>query len=139
MGYRKRLRHRGTGPLVDPMFVEELSGQRDRTSREKASVRHKTSQLCRQVQRAIGLSLSGECDDDVLRAIWVGDVSPAPGASRLLVQLIVPARANASVADVLERVERVRGMLRAEVARAITRKRAPELVFVPTAENGVTP
>jgi hypothetical protein len=56
-----------------------------------------------------------------------------------MVRLIVPARAGIAVDEVLRRVDRVHGKLRAEVAAAITRKRAPELSFVPVAETEVTP
>jgi len=40
----------------------------------------------------------------------------------------------------MSRLVRAQGLLRAAVARAITRKRAPELSFLPTREPGeVTP
>jgi ribosome-binding factor A len=85
------------------------------------------------------LALAGECRDEVLSSVYIEAVVPAPDASRLLVRLVVPARANASIPEVLERIELVRGLLRAEVAQAITRKRAPELTFLPVAETGVSP
>ena len=121
-------------PFVDPVFLEELSGRSEQAKtfrRQKSD--HKTMQLCRQAERAISLALTGECDDDVLRALYVESVTPAPDASRLLVQVVVGRSAGEGVTmqDVLQRLERVTGLLRAAVAQAVTRKRAPELTFVP--------
>lgn len=89
---------------------------------------NRTRQLCGRVARIVGSLLAGECHDDVLRDVLVGAVTPAPDASRLCVALHVDTRAvDPSV--VRDRVERVRGFLRREVASAVQRKRAPELVF----------
>jgi ribosome-binding factor A len=41
-----------------------------------------------------------------------------------------PASEVASVAEVMNHLEQVNGFLRHQVAAAITRKRAPELLFV---------
>ena len=131
----RRRAGRGDGlPFVDPVFVEELSGRSERANafrRQKPD--HKTMQLCRQAERAISLALMGECDDDVLRGLHVESVTPAPDASRLLVRVVVGRSAGAGVTMqvVLERLERVAGLLRAAVAQAVTRKRAPELTFLP--------
>jgi ribosome-binding factor A len=100
----------------------------DRSSRSKRSSQ-KTAQLCRQVFRAVSLAL-GECGDDILRELTVVDVGPAPDASRLLVRVSVPAvGGEVALPDVLARLERAGGFLRRQVATAITRKRAPELLF----------
>jgi ribosome-binding factor A len=142
MRHQRRHRNRGGGessPLVDPLFAEELSKGRSRRSHRSNSSNHKTLALCRQAQRALSLALAGECRDEVLSSVYIEAVVPAPDATRLLVRLVVPARANASIPEVIERIERVRGLLRAEVAQAITRKRAPELTFLPVAETGVSP
>jgi len=99
---------------------------------------HKTAQLCRQVFRAVSLAL-GECADDVLRELVVHDVEPAPDASRLLVRVGFSAAVAADVtgvADVLGRLGQASGFLRREVATAITRKRAPELLFTFAAGDG---
>lgn len=93
---------------------------------------NKLGGLCRQVQRTVALSLSGECHDEVLRDLLVWAVVPAPDASRLLVQVYfasAPAQADVSLVDLLGRLERVSAWLRREVARSIVRKRAPELMF----------
>ena len=139
MGRPRRSCPNGNVPFVDPEFAEELTGRR--TAGRKPSRggdgekgRHKTLQLCRQVQRALSLCLGGECGDEVLRSLYVESVEPAPDASRLLVRVIMPRSMHISPIEVLGRLDRVSGTLRAEVARAITRKRAPELSFLPVVE-----
>jgi len=55
---------------------------------------------------------------------------PAPYASRLLVAVAPsPAPEAVEVAAVLERLDRVRGRLRTEVAAAVHRRKAPDLTF----------
>jgi ribosome-binding factor A len=90
----------------------------------------KTMQLCRQVADTLGLVLSGECDDDVLRSLQVVAVTPAPDASQLLV-IVAPAIAGEMLdpADVLSRLASCAGRLRCEVAAAISRRRTPRLAF----------
>jgi ribosome-binding factor A len=100
----------------------------DGSGRTKRSSQ-KTAQLCRQVFRAVSLALE-ECGDDVLRELSVVDVEPAPDASRLLVRVSVPvAGGELALPEVLARLGRAGGFLRRQVAAAITRKRAPELMF----------
>jgi ribosome-binding factor A len=96
---------------------------------------HKDLQLCRQAYRTLSLALSGGCGDDVLAGLIVRAVLPAPDATRLLVWLELNSPVT-DVADVLNRLERLKPMLRREVAHALVRKRAPELEFavVPPAE-----
>lgn len=86
----------------------------------------KERQLCRQVQEAIGEALSA-VDDAVLSDVWICGVEPAPDASRLAV--LVRASREADPERVKERLGRVSGYLRTEVAQAISRKRVPTLVF----------
>src|SRR4051812_16794246 len=64
---------------VDPRYYfAKSSGQgRDR----------KTRQLCSQVTQALSLILASEFDDDVLLALNVLAVEPAPNESQLLVTL----------------------------------------------------
>ena len=95
---------------------------------------HKTRQLCRQVQRALNLALAERGSDQVLEQLFVDEVSPAPGCGHLLVHFVAPA--DRSVADVLAGLNREAPRLRAQVARAISRKQAPELSFVPAHRAG---
>jgi ribosome-binding factor A len=123
-------------------FEQLLSDPRRRKAR------HKDQQLCRQVAQNLGLALAG-CADAWLRDLNVADVVPAPDAGRLLVS-VYPMTALASgepgepggvmsveqMSQILGRLEAAAPMLRREVASAITRKRAPELLFrvVPSGE-----
>jgi len=131
-------KHRRGGsvpPFVDPAFADALAGKSGRKSNRKQD--YKALQLCRQVQRILTLELSGFGGDEVLRDVYVIDVIPASGSSQLLVQVSVPP--NVSIVNVLERLERAAPKLRAAVAAAITRKRAPELSFIPVAAGEVLP
>ena len=76
--------------------------------------------LCRQVLRALSLTL-GE--------LSVVDVTPAPDCTRLLVHVAIPR--HIAVEQALADLSIAAPSLRTQVARAITRKRAPELAFVP--------
>jgi ribosome-binding factor A len=118
----------------DEDFLGALRG-RDRGRRDRGSRGHqKALQLCRQAQRAIGLALAGECDDDVLRSLYVDAVVPAPDATQLLVRVIIPVHVKVGAEEVYARLERVRPVLRRAVTEAITRKRSPELSFIVTPE-----
>ena len=127
MGTYEGRRHRrriGAGPSggpVRPIFGDAfISGKPD----------YKTAALCKQVRRALALALSGECGDPVLQDLIVEEVLPAPNAGRLLARVRFRARAGApSVVDLYQRLGAVEKMLRASVAQAIARKRAPELAF----------
>lgn len=83
--------------------------RRDRPRDERGDIRD--LRLCGEVARILSLSL-----DDVL----VERVEPAPDATRLRVW-VRP--------EDLDRIERQRLRLRAAVAAAIRRKRAPDLIF----------
>jgi ribosome-binding factor A len=107
---------------IDP---RELA-HKDRPRKEQRKAR----QLCAQVAETLSLVLSGECGDDLLQNLQVVSVEPAPDASQLVVTL-GPAVGGERLdpAEVLLRLDGVAGKLRYEVAAAITRKRAPKLVF----------
>ena len=95
---------------------------------------HKARQLCRQVQRALNLALADRYGDDGLNELFVDDVTPAPDCGHLLVHVVVPA--NQSMRDALSGLRRNAVHLRSQVATTITRKRAPELSFVPALPAG---
>ena len=119
-GGDRRSRHCG-GP-IRPVFDSHPAGS------EKPD--YKTAALCKQVRRAVALALSGACADPELQSLIVEEVLPAPNAGRLLVRLIAPhAHGHEAIIDLLQRLERVRGILRAHVAETIARKRTPELTF----------
>jgi ribosome-binding factor A len=108
-------------------------GTWDRSSSEKQAER-KARQFCRQVQRALNLALADRAAEDGLDDLFVVEVSPAPDCSHLLVHVVVPA--DRRVDDTLGALRREAARLRSEVASAVTRKRAPELSFVPAVSDG---
>ena len=99
-------------------------------SKSDAVALRKTMQLCRQVEQTLYLVLSGECDDPILQSLLVESVVPAPSASQLLVTVRQSAVDDpASKIEILQRLADAEGQLRWAVAGAITRKRAPRLLF----------
>jgi ribosome-binding factor A len=106
-------------------------GRRRRSSGNLQQDQRKVRQFCRQVERALNLALT-EVDGANAAAIsglFVEEVAPAPDCGRLLAYVLVPS--DVEVAAALAELQRLTPRLREEVARAITRKRAPELAFVP--------
>lgn len=90
----------------------------------------KGRQLCSQVAETLDLVLSGECADDLLQSLQIVAVDPAPDASQLLVTVRAGMPGETiDPDDAMERLTQIMGKLRCEVAAAITRKRAPKLVF----------
>jgi ribosome-binding factor A len=96
----------------------------------------KALQLCGQVARTLA-GVFGECGDAVLRELLIESVVPAPNSSRLLVTVSMPSHvlelADEAPGDracrVSKHLERAHGLLRAEVATAIHRRRTPDLLF----------
>ena len=133
MKHRNR-RPKGSVDFIDPEFAHALGGGiSDRLSSGRQAER-KARQFCRQVQRALNLALADRHADDGLNDLFVEDVSPAPDCGHLLVHVVVPA--DRAVAEALGALRRDAPRLRSEVAAAITRKRAPELSFVPALPEG---
>jgi len=94
--------------------------------RERSGSR-KVQQVCREVERTLSVAL-GASDDDLLASLSVLAVDPAPDASRLMVTVFT-STPGVEAAALLERLERLRPALRAEVAASLQRKRTPELAF----------
>lgn len=88
---------------------------------------HKTLRLCRQVLEALQMGVAGHCGDEVLQEVFISAVEPGADASQLEVTVELPAGAAAS--EVLERLQKARGLLRSLAAEAISRKKVPDLVF----------
>jgi ribosome-binding factor A len=87
-------------------------------------------QLCHQVFETLSQVLGGECGDEVLQSLQVLAVDPAPDASQLVVTVRVAFPGEAIDPDAVHaRLAAAMGKLRGEVAAAITRKRAPTLIF----------
>lgn len=106
--------------------------------REPHPVHRKTLQLCSQVADTLNLVLSGECSDEFLQSLQVVAVRPAPNAAQLLVLVTSsPSDPALDPAKVLEHLAAANGRLRAEVAAAIVRRRAPKLVFQYVVRNAI--
>jgi ribosome-binding factor A len=86
----------------------------------------KAKQLCAQVRDALREALAA-CGDPAVQAATVLAVEPAPHSGRLRVLLGAPT--DVGRAAVEAGVTRAASRLRAEVAAAISRRYAPELVF----------
>jgi ribosome-binding factor A len=98
--------------------------------RSEKKPNRKTLQLCGEVARTLGYALAWEVGDDLLRQLQVESVIPAPDSSRLLVTVSLCAALTTLLPEqLLERLQRVTGKLRAEIAAAIHRRRVPELTF----------
>lgn len=128
---RKRISKKNVQSLCGEIHPDDGIDPKDffRPRRKRPSDQRKASQLCHQVADTLGLVLSGEFGDE-LRDLRVVSVTPAPDASQLRV-LVAPAFDGASLdANVVsEKLLAATGRLRSEVAAAITRKRAPKLLF----------
>jgi len=120
-------RSRDSQFIEDPEFAAALyEGESGNRSSDRQTQR-KERQFCRQVQRALNLALG-------IDGLFVEEVSPAPDCGHLLVHVVIPD--NHSVAEAISALRRDTPRLRSEVATAITRKRAPELSFVPAFPEG---
>ena len=86
----------------------------------------KSQQLCRQVRDALHGAFAS-CGDPAVQAAGVVAVEPAPHSGRLRVLVGVPPDFDREA--VVDALERAAGFLRSEVASAISRRYAPELVF----------
>lgn len=109
---------------VDPREFFKLRSHRDKPDR-------KAQQLCRQVAETIDQILAGELGDAALNSLRVASAVPAPDASRMLVTLVATsADGPFDRAAIEQKLAAVTGLLRAAIAAAITRRKAPNLSFV---------
>jgi ribosome-binding factor A len=117
----------GQTGIEDGMDPREFS-QSHRTPQKDD---RKLMQLCRQIFETLELALAGESDDDdILVHLRVLAVTPAPNASQLLVCLQADPPDGTYDAELTRtRLQAEAGRLRCEIAAAITRKRAPRLIF----------
>lgn len=88
----------------------------------------KARQLCGQVADTLSYALT-EQGDDILGGLQVLDVQPAPDAGRLLVTVAPLPSESFDAGEILSHLDQAAARLRCAVAAAITRRRAPALVF----------
>lgn len=105
--------------------AEDLFG--DRRSRRRGTT-YKDQQLCEQVFQILSVAMA-DLGDEVLRELAIESVEMGPDASRLSVAVLVPPGRVVQWDDVMDRLGKVRGVLRSEIASGIHRKRTPELSF----------
>lgn len=100
----------------------------------------KDRQVCRQVFETLNYVLSANGHDDTLTHLLVSEVVPAPDATRLLVT-VQPLNLGDELDPVviLRCLHQATGRLRAEVARSISRRKVPELVFQLKPGDSLTP
>jgi ribosome-binding factor A len=128
---RKRFSKRSMQPLCGEIHSDDGIDPHEffRSARQKSNQNRKVLQLCRQVAETLNLVFSNEFGEEI-GDVRVVAVAPAPDASQLLV-VVGPAVAG-SVVDpvtVVSSLTAAAGRLRSEVAAAITRRRAPKLLF----------
>ena len=98
---------------------------------------HRDRSLCRQAQEALMLALAETAADPRLDGAWVASVDPAPGG-RLLVSVVLPRGSSAVAFEAaFAALAEIKPWLRGEVARAICRKRVPDLAFRVVVEEEV--
>lgn len=108
---------------------------RSRFGRPEAPSR-KLLQLCRQVHEALSWVLGSIHDDDRLVMCSIDAVVPLPGNNRLMVRVHVPN--DIPLVEAADLLARVAPALRVEVAQSITRRKVPELVFIPVRMIGAS-
>lgn len=116
----------------DEMHDDDGVDPRDffRTDRIHKKEHHNLQRLCHQVAETLDQVLSGEIADNRLQCLHVVSVRPAPDASRLLVTLRADCKRDQFDRGLLEdRLAACKGRLRCEIAAAITRRKAPSLIF----------
>ena len=115
-------------PKKDQRFDDGALARPDFRNTGRRIQPRKIEQLCAQIRHALELALLGVVADEVLMDLEVVDVTPMPDPGRLRVRFL--ARGKRLDLDSLQaRIEAARGVLTAEVAQAITRKKVPDLVF----------
>ena len=114
--------------FCDDLYPDDGHNPRDdMRGREMAAVGddRKLRQLCKQALIALKLAIAAIRMPVGVRVL---SVEPVPNAGRL--RALIAVDAASEVEPVRESLEASRGFLRSEIAEAVTRRRAPELVVV---------
>ena len=81
------------------------------------------------------LALAGDVHDELLQQLTIESVQPAPTCHHLLVHVGVPSGLSLPIGELLERMERLKPTLRHAIAEMSSRKRVPELSFMPVSQD----
>jgi ribosome-binding factor A len=127
---RRRIARRNQfAGCADPGPADGLNPRLDTRETPGKVANRKALLLCAEAERTLAAVLAG-CGDDVLRNLLVASVKPAPTSARLLASVYSAApMEGVNAAAIILRLERAKGMLRTEVAAALHRRRAPDLIF----------
>ena len=107
---------------VDPREYFKPDRQVDKANK-------KARQLCRQAAHTLEFVLA-DCDDESMESLFIVSVKPAPDSSRLLVTIGADVPADQLDQNLVRlRLQDQTPRLRAELARSISRKRVPNLIF----------
>lgn len=97
----------------------------------------KMLQLCKEAARSLEATLACDCRDPILNDVEIMSVTPS-GANQLSVAVAYAGDdAGVDPNEVLARIAGVARFLRSEVARAVNRRRVPELRFIVFPKGGV--
>ena len=118
--------------FIDPDFAEALYGASAIVFRSAGTTKN-TAVLPASAAGTKPRARRSQCRRWHRQSVCRGGIS-GPGLRASLVHVLIPA--GRSVADALGALRRDAPRLRSEVAMAITRKRAPELSFVPAFPEG---
>lgn len=110
----------GPGDGLDPKL------ERDGEGRGAGS--RKARQLCAQAAEALSFALAASADE-TLAGLTVVSVVPGPDTSRLIATVAMSPGDPFEPNELLARLDRAAGHLRSEVARSITRRKAPTIAF----------
>ena len=141
MAFRKKSARRDFRSLCGDVGPEDGVDPRKFFDRDEASrnTGRKARQLCGQVARTLSYAIS-ETGDEVLGRLDVVSVEPAPDATQLMVTVaLFPGSEPIAVETILARLAQAGGRLRVKVAGAITRRRAPRLMFRVGTHEGERP
>ena len=112
----------------DQRFDDGVSAHKDFRDTGRRIQPRKIAQLCAQIRQALELALLGVVHDEALTDVEVFAVTPMPDPGRVRVTFAAHGE-HPDIPGLTARLEAARGILTAEVAQAITRKRVPDMVF----------
>ena len=117
--------------LSDELGSEDGTDPRRFFRRTDRSPNYKSKRLCGAAQRTLSLCLSSMLRNEGTRGLEVESVEPAVTSGCLLVILRTQQPLDFDWrARTLRALEATRGILRAEIASAISRRRVPDLRFL---------
>lgn len=112
---------------------------RSRNGHRSEGFDRKMLQLCKEAARALEMTLACDCRDPILNDVEIVSVTPGMSANQLSVAVAYAGDdAGVDADEVLARLSGVAGFLRSEVARAVNRRRVPELRFIVLPKGGMS-